>query len=168
MAEKKVLIERQRMDYEGIFDVKKLFLEIDQWIMEHGYDRMEFKNFEQVTETGREVQIELRPWKKFSDYAKSELRIEIEMKHIRDVEIDNDGVKTKLQRGKIRFTFQANLITDYENKWEGTPMYQFIRTFVDKFIRKTQHQNFEQECTGDCKQLQDELKAFLNLFRYQA
>ena len=99
MSEKAILVERQRMDYEGLFDVKKLFLEIDQWFREHGYDRLEYKNFEQVTETGKEIMIDLRPWKKFSDYAKSVIKVEINIKHIRDVEIEQDGMKRTLQKG---------------------------------------------------------------------
>jgi len=46
-----------------------------------------------------------------------------------------------------RVDFQARLRTDYRDKWEGTPLYQFIRTFVDKYIHKTQAASYEKELT---------------------
>jgi hypothetical protein len=168
MAEKKIVIEKQEMTYKGLLDIKKLFKEIDQWIREHGYDRYERKNEETVTKDGRQIYIELEPWKSISDYAKAELHVEIDIRDIHDVEVEHDGITEELQRGECHFTFQARLITDYENKWEGSPLYQFIRTIIDKFIHKTQTDTFENECADDCNALREEIKAFLNLFRYKA
>ncbi len=167
MAEKKIVVEEQTLDYKGLFDTKELYAEIDQWIREHGYDRYEKKSNEEVTEDGRKLFIELEPWKKLSDYCKSELNIEITMDEITDVEVEHDGITEELQRGSIHVNVQGRLITDYENKWEGTPLYQFIRTVIDKFIRKTQTEEFENECAQDCDDLREEMKAFLNLFRYK-
>ncbi len=168
MAEKKIVVEEEEMEYEGLFDLKELFHEIDQWIRQHGYDRYEKKNYEQVTEEGKEVFIELEPWKKLSDYAKAELKVEMTFSNLKEVEIEQDDKTETYLKGKAHFVFRARLITDYENKWEGTPLYQFIRTFIDKFVHKTQTDKFEQECAQDCDRLKEEIKAFLNLFRYKA
>ena len=167
MAEKKILIERQELDYEGVFDLKKLYLELDQYMREHGYDRYEHRNYENVTEKGGEVYMELRPWKRFSDYAKGELVIELHFKNLKDIDIEKDGIKQRLLTGRAHFQFQGRMITDYEDKWESTPVYQFMRTFTDKFVRKTQTGAFEKEIKNDIVKIIEELRAFLNLFRYK-
>lgn len=168
MAEKKIVIEKQELKYEGLFDLKKLFYMIDQWIREHGYDRYEKRNDEIVTENGKEVFLELEPWKRLSDYAKAYLKVKMNFKDLQEVEVEHDGIKETLLRGKCHFIFQARIETDYENKWESDPLYQFIRTFVDKFMHKSQTQDFEAENAADCKALREEIKAYLNLYRFQA
>ncbi|MFC1648501.1 hypothetical protein ACFL1B_03500 [Nanoarchaeota archaeon] len=165
--EKKILIEEEELRYEGLMDLRNLYLEIDQYLREHGYDRYEHKNYEYLLPDGKQVFIELRPWKKLSDYCKGEMKIEMTFKNLIEVEIDHDGMKETLLKGHARMVFQARLLTDYEEKWEATPVYHFIRTFVDKFIHKTQTQEFEAETMNDAFKLIDEIKAFLNLHRYK-
>lgn len=168
MAEKKILIESREIEYEGLFDLKDFFLEVDRWLREHGYDRFEKHNYEQVTESGKQVVIELEPWKTLSDYVKAELNIEMEFEDMKDVEVEHDGVTEELQKGHVTINFQARLITDYENKWESGPVLQFFRTIIDKFVHKTQTEEFENECVSDCKALEEEMKSYLNLFRYKS
>lgn len=126
MSEKRLIIDQLRLNYSGLFNLGDMFRTIDAWFYEKGYDRHEKKNEEQILPSGRFVEIELRPWKKTTDYAKNEIRLRIFVKDMKDVEVEKDGVKLRLQQGDIHMIFDAFLETDYENRWESKPMFYFL------------------------------------------
>lgn len=166
MSERRLIIDQLRLNYSGMFQFNELFKMIDNWLYENGYDRWEKKNEEQVLETGRNIEVELRPWKKTSDYAKNDLRLRIFIKNMTDVEVDKEGKKVKMNKGDIQIIFDAFLETDYENRWESKPIYYFLRTLVDKYIFRIYTGKFTDKLAADTKDLHQRIKAFLNLYKY--
>jgi hypothetical protein len=166
MSEKRLIIDQLRLNYSGIFNLNELYKMIDGWLYEKGYDKYEKKNEEQVLETGRKIEIELRPWKKTTDYAKNEIRLRIFVDNMVDIEVERDGSKMKMHKGDIQMIFDAFLETDYEHRWENKPMYYFFRTLVDKYIFKIYTGKFIGNLTADTKDLHQRIKAYLNLYRY--
>ena len=166
MSEKRLIIDQLRLNYSGIFHLNDLYRMIDGWLYEKGYDKFEKKNEEQVLETGRKIEIELRPWKKTTDYAKNEIRLRIFVNDMTDIEVDRDGKKVKMNKGDIQMIFDAFLETDYEHRWENKPMYYFIRSLVDKYIFKFYTEKFVGNLVGDVRDLHHRIKSFLNIYRY--
>ena len=166
MAEKKIVYQDKFISFEGLFDLKGLFRSIVKWFNEHGYDMWENKNFEEVYEDGKKIIFELIPYKKVSDYYKLEIRVFAVFENLKEVEIEIKGVKQKLLKGAANFTFDAILVTDYEHRWEGRPTYYFYRALIDKFIYKSYTDRYEGELVKDAKDVQEEVKAYLNMFRY--
>lgn len=167
MSEKRLIIDQLRLNYSGLFNLGDMFRTIDAWFYEKGYDRHEKKNEEQILPSGRFVEIELRPWKKTTDYAKNEIRLRIFVKDMKDVEVEKDGVKLRLQQGDIHMIFDAFLETDYENRWESKPMFYFFRALFDKFVFRVYTDKYEGVLVNDTHDLYNRIKAFLNLYRYQ-
>ncbi len=166
MSEIKYLIDGKEVKYEGLFDLRGLFKAIDDFFRERGYDRLETKNYEEVYETGRQITIELLPYKKVNDYVKMQIRIYAFFKEVRDKVVEIDGVKRKLQHGKAEFWFDADLLTDYEHRWESRVVLYFLRTISDKFIRKSQVGMAEEICKKDCMDVIELVKNFLNMNRH--
>lgn len=166
MSEKKLVIDQLKLNYQGLFEVNELFKAVDAWFYEKGYDKYEKKNEEQVLPTGREIVLELRPWKKITDYAKNEIRVRMFMHNIKEVEIEKDGTKVKLNQGEIQIIFDGYMETDYENKWENKPLFFFIRTLFDKYIYRGYTSKFEGNLVDDVHDLHTRIKAFLNIYRY--
>jgi hypothetical protein len=166
VAEKKIVYQDKFMSFEGLFDMKGLFRTITKWFNDRGYDMFENKNFEEVYEDGKKILFELIPYKKMSDYYKIEVRIFAVFENLKEVELEIKGVKQRLLKGRADFTFDAILVTDYENRWEGRPAYYFYRALVDKFIYKSYTDQYEAELIKDAKEVQEEIKAYLNMFRY--
>ena len=54
MAETRIVIDKLRIQYEGLFSVAELYQLIDNWLREKGYDKMERKNVEKVTPKGKQ------------------------------------------------------------------------------------------------------------------
>jgi len=166
MVEKYLVVDKLRLEYEGLFNVTELYKMIDGYLRTKSYDRSEPKNVERVRPEGKFIDIELFPWRKLTDYARSRIRIRIVMTDIKEVEVEKEGRKVKMNQGKVQFTFDGWLDTDYENKWESKPILYFLRGVVDKFIYKSYLDGYMDVIQQDINHLYTQIKAFLNLYRY--
>ncbi|MFH0869774.1 MAG: hypothetical protein V1866_01815 [archaeon] len=166
MAERKIVFQDKTLNFQGLFDLKGLFRTINTFFADHSYDPFENKNFQEVYEDEKKVIFELLPYKKITDYYRLEIRVWAVFEHLKDVEVEIKGVKQKLLKGDANFTFDATLITDYENRWEGKGVYFFFRSLVDKFIYKGYTDRYEDAVTKDVRDLMEEIRAYLNMFRY--
>jgi hypothetical protein len=167
MAEIKTLIEGKELKYKGLIDIKQLYSTIDQWFNKHRYDKKEVKNYEFVDEDSKQIELELRPYKKITDYAKYEIRIEARFTNLKEVEVETKNkIKQKLWKGQVLMRFTAFFITDYENAWETKPFYYFVRTLVDKFVYRMYTSKMEDVLVSECNESFEEIRSFLNMHRY--
>ncbi|MBU0666382.1 MAG: hypothetical protein ABIC91_00485 [Nanoarchaeota archaeon] len=166
MAEIKTLVEGKLLKYEGLVNVKELYSVIDKWFEKHRYDKAERRNYEQVFKDCKLIEMELHPYKKISDYAKFEFKIDIVLSDLTEVEVERNNVKMKLWKGKVEIKFTAYFITDYEDSWETKPFYYFVRTLTDKFIYRSYNKKMEVHLIDECQEIFDEVRSFLNMSRY--
>ncbi|MEE9525210.1 MAG: hypothetical protein V3V78_01215 [Candidatus Woesearchaeota archaeon] len=166
MAEKKLVIDQLKLTFEGLFDLNGLYRSIDAWFYEKGYDKFEKKNYEQVLPTGKDIEIELMPWKKTTDYFKNILRIRMKFTNVKEIEVEKQGIKLKLQQGRVMMIFDAYLESDYEHKWDERPMFFFLRTLFDKYVFKGYFRKAEKWLVNDLYQLHGRIQQFLNIHRY--
>ncbi|MBR9691835.1 hypothetical protein GOV06_03525 [Candidatus Woesearchaeota archaeon] len=167
MAERKLVVDQLKLTYEGVFELDGLYRTIDAWLYEKGYDKYEKKNYEQVLPTGKDIEIELMPWKKTTDYFKNLLRIRIRMTGVKDKPIKKQGVDLTVQQGRIMMIFDAYLESDYEHRWDTKPMFFFLRTVFDKYIFKSYFAKAEKWLVNDLNQLHERVQRFLNVYRYE-
>ena len=166
MGEKRIIADKLRNDYEGLFNFNELYRLIVNWFKDKGYDRREKYAHEKVTKTGKYVEIELQPWKSMTDYVKSEIRVHIIASDMRDAEVVIDNTKQKLNEGKIHIVLDAFLVTDYEGKWEMRPVYYFLKTVFEKFAFSPQISKYEGAVNEDVTDLHNQIKGYLNLYKY--
>jgi len=167
MSEKKLVIDQLKLTFEGIFDLNGLYRTIDAWFYEKGYDKYEKRNYEQALPTGKDIEIELLPWKKTTDYFKNIIRIRIRATGIKEVHIEKQGVKLRLQQGRLMMIFDGYLESDYEHRWDTKPMFFFIRTIFDKYIFKGYFQKAEKWLINDLYDVHTRIQKFLNIHRYE-
>lgn len=167
MSEKKLVIDQLKLTYEGLFDLNGLYRTIDSWFYEKGYDKFELKNFEQVLPSGKDVQIELLPWKKTTDYFKNEIRVRMKFINVKNVEIEKEGNKININQGKVMMIFDGYLTSDYENRWESNALLYFLRTLFDKYIFRGYFAKAEKWLVNDLYQLHGIVQRYLNLYRYE-
>ena len=165
MAERDTLVNKQRINYTGLFDAKGLFKLIDSYFEKLNYDKVELKNIEVVKPTGKFVDVEIEPYKAESDYSKSIISVRMIMSDLKQVEIEKEGMKIKVNQGKLELVFDAQVETDYENRWESKPVYFFIRTLFNKYFLKPYTKTSHSNCASDLEGLVNKIKAFLNVYR---
>lgn len=167
MAEQEFVLDKERIEYDGIFSVAGLYRLIDEWLLDKGYYRKEPQHTESAKPEGKFVEIQLEPSKELSDYAKSVLKIRVQLSNIKDVVIETpEGTKQRQNQGKVLITLSGILETDYEGKWEGKPLFLFIRTIYDKYLYKPLTGGFQATVGADASQLKNAIAGFLNLHRY--
>jgi hypothetical protein len=166
MAERKIIVNQLKLKYSGLFSFYELFRMVDHWFIEKGFDKFEKKNFEYVYPTGKQIEIEIEPWRKMTDYLRYVIKINFYLTNIREVEVVRDNTKMKLNQGSVEITFDGYLDQDYENRWEHKPIFVFLRTLFDHYVFKIHTEKYEQGIIDMVNQLHSDLKGFLNMYRY--
>ncbi len=166
MSEREVVVDKLRLTYEGLFSVAGLYKMMDEWFRAKHYDKRENKSIEIVKPEGKFIEIEFEPWKKVTDYAKNVIKIRVQMFDVKEVEVEKDHTKLKLNQGKVHFVFDGLLETDYESRWEGQPIFYFIRTIFDKYFYRPFTAGFERGVKEDVMHLHSQINAFLNLYKF--
>lgn len=167
VAEVKIVVDQLTINYEGLFKMKDLLKIIEDYFRrDRGYDWMEKKNEVIVTPSGKHYDLDFVPWKTLNDYTKLEAQIKISGINITEVDVEHDGVKVKLNKGKLSVVFNGYIHTDYEGKWEDKPIFYFIRTLVDKYIYSSDNSAYQKMIADDVEIVRKRVAAFLNLYRY--
>jgi hypothetical protein len=167
MVERRIVVDNLYLVYEGLLNINDFYLTIDKWLREKGYDKYEKRNIEQVYKDGRQIELEIEPWKKITDYARIVINMTFWMTNLKDVQVKKDKYTVKMTQGKVTMRMIAYLDTDYENMWEGKAVYFFLRTVIDKWIWRVDVRKYESAVADDAFHLYNLMKSFLNLYRFQ-
>jgi hypothetical protein len=163
MVEKRPVIEGETISYDGLFRLKDVYSMITEWMMDNGYVPVEKRVTETVTKSGKHVEVDFEPFKKFSDYAKGVIRIRLGGSNITEVEATIDGQKRKMQKGGIMVDFTSWLETDYEGRWETKPVFYVLRTLFEKYIFTPFLSGFITKVRNDTNDIKERIRAYLNL-----
>ena len=112
--------------------------------------------------------MEFEPFYKFSDYAKTIIKIHAEFRELKDVTVERDGKKVKMQEGKVFMILSGILETDYEHRWESKPVFYFLRIVFEKYLYSPFISGYEKRIKSDVTTLKNHVKSYLNLERFQA
>ena len=166
MPERDFVIEKRRVTYEGLFSFAELYRLIDEYFENLGYDKVEIKNVEVVQPEGKYAELEIEPYKSVTDWAKHKIHIRIICSNLKDVEVKRDDRKERLNSGKVQVVLDAWLETDTMTMWEEKPIYYLLRQIFHKFVFPPITRRFKNDIAADAQRLLDEVKAFLNLYKY--
>ena len=167
MVERYTVIDKRPIGFAGYFKTDDLFKVLRRFFKERGYFPLERRNLEEVYEHGRQVEIELRPFKQISDYLKQEMVLRIKLSNLKEKTITLDGVKRKMMHGKVSFVVDAVIVSDLKSKWEGTGWLYFLRILNDKFIRKDWVSRVKDAVAKDCNDMLDEVRSYLNMIKFK-
>lgn len=166
MPERDFIVEKKRITYEGIFSFAKLYQLIDQYFENLGYDKVEQKNVEVVQPEGKYVEVEMEPYKSIADWAKQRIHLRIICSNLKEVDIKRDGKTERLSQGKVQIVIDAWLETDTMTMWEEKPIYYILRQIFHKYAFPPATRHFKANIAGDVGRMVDEVKAFLNLYKF--
>lgn len=166
MAERQLIIDHQRITYEGLFLIKDILKTFNEWAGDKGYAPVEVKHTEGNKPDGRYIEADYRPFKKVTDYIKNIIHLRIICSEIKDVIIEQEGTKKKMQQGKVQLIITAWLETDYEHRWETKPIFYVLRTIFEKYIYTPFLTTYTQTLKDDTNLLQDHYKGYFNMYKY--
>jgi len=166
MTEKTLVVDQLKLSYEGLFDLGELYALIDGWFYEKGWDKYERLNQEQITPAGRQIRLILEPWKSVTDYFKLIIRIKAHFVDVKDVEVEKEGQRFKLNQGEIKFIFDGYVVSDRRGLWNSRPLYWFLSIVFNKYIFKEHYNKAERWLLSDLDDLYQKIKSFLNVYKY--
>ena len=136
---------------------------INSWFKDNGYDPMRTEATEQVLQNGKVSTVDMESEKKLSDYLKYNMKLELEAKDYVPILIENNGVKTKKNKGIIEIKIEPILETDYEGKWRQEPQKMVIKEIFDKFIFNIELNTKEKQFVKEAGALVKHIKIYLNM-----
>ena len=115
MAEKDTIFSG-KVQREGIFHFKDFYSFTYQWFVDERYKIIEKKYSEEITGDSKKVEIEWEAKKKISDYFRFLIEVRWIIVSMKDVEVQREGQKVKMNKGKPELKIKAILVKDYEHR----------------------------------------------------
>jgi hypothetical protein len=166
MAELTTVARSVKVSFEGLFDFAHLMRNIKEYFNVRGFGWFESQHNEIVKETGKDIYIMADNRHEISDYAKSRIVIHITVKNLTDVEIEKDGRKMIVNRGKITFEFEAYILTDYMGRFEQKAWLYFYRAMMEKFVGVREMHRYRTVVREDMDGILREIHGYLNTKTY--
>ncbi len=164
-CEKELVINNRELSYRGIFRAGELFSALNRALEERGYQKREKKTEEFVSEEGRKVLIELRPYKEKTSYAFLMIKIKVLLDKVTEKVEERDGHKKKFEHGNVSIIFDAWLMTDYEERWGMKPWVYFFKGAINKFLYKFPLEgSFKGELEADTGHIYGKVKGLLDSY----
>ena len=162
MPEKSEVL-KQAVKHKGFFKYRDVYNFCYEWIKDEGYFLTEDIYTERLSADGKEVIIKWTAKKKVSDYFMNLITIKWHILYMTDAEVEVNGKKKRTNKGELKVTFSAELVRDYERRWEDNPFYKFLRGVYDRYIVRTRIDYYEDKLEEKTKEYINQFKAFLAL-----
>jgi len=166
MADTRLIVDHLKLDYKGPFEFNALIRLINAFLKERGWDLKFDKEAELNTKTGKQIEWQINPWKRVSDYVNFIPKIRILVQDMVKVEAVKGKKKVKVDNGRIILTIDGWIAFDYFHKWDERPFLIFLRSLWDRFVYKAYTERFEQRYIYDLHHLYDRIEQFLNLYKH--
>lgn len=165
MSEIRVVVDHLRLNYTGPFNANDLFKHISAFLNERGFDLKIDKEFEHTTKSGKQIEWQINPWKRMTDYLRFWPKVRILISDYNNVDAIVDNKKVKVGYGKLVIYIDGYLELDESNRWEAYPFFQFIRSLYNIFFYKMYTERFEHRLNQDMHHLYHTIEQFFNIYR---
>ncbi|MBS3077612.1 hypothetical protein J4233_05050 [Candidatus Pacearchaeota archaeon] len=162
MAEKDQ-ISKEKLEHTGVFDFKAMYSYAHSWFAEQGYGIIEERYIEKAKGDSRDIMIEWKASKDFSDYFRFEYKIKFEIEGLTDVEVEIEGKRRQMNKGRVVVEITAILVTDKDGKWESSSFSRFMRDVYNKYIVPSRVESMKILLLSKSTGFKDDLKTFMNL-----
>lgn len=162
MSETDFIIKELKISQRTQFNMIELYKTLKSWLEINRYDFFE-KEYEEVKKKSQNsVKIKWEGQKAIDDYSLFVIEIKLKLDNYEIIETK----KEKLVDGRLTLSFTSKIVSDYEEKWEKSPIWQFLRAVSDKYFTEKKRKMFEKELKDDTHDIFNRTKTFLNLYKF--
>jgi hypothetical protein len=157
------IIYKGKLKQVGIFVFKDFYNFVYDWLKEENYDVFE-KHYKEIFEkNGKKIEVLWEAHKPISDYFEFSMTLQWRLLGIKDIEVQKEGKKEKMDSGTIEIIFkQVSLVKDFQNNWKSK-FWKFFRNIYDSFIIRNRIEDYEIKLLEETDELISQCKAFLSL-----
>ncbi len=159
----KSTVFKQSIKKVGYWNYKDLYGFIFGWLRDNGYSVKESEYTEKNSDFGKEISLSWEANKKVTDYFKNVISLRWSILGMNDVQIERAGKVEKTNKGEVKIEISADLVKDYDDKWETTMFNKMLRGFYDNYIIRSTTDEYEGRASGDARELVSQVKSFLEL-----
>ncbi len=172
MAEEDIILEKT-IAYEGVMDFKEVYELLSSTFGTLGYNIAEEKQVLKSKGAKRTHEAEWVCTRNVDQYTLFQIKLSISAT-VSDIDVSEEGVAVRRESGSLKLKFKGSLITDYANKWEGSPYYKVMKNFFDKFLygkgrsaslAKGTYKQWIGKVSDDFETVIGEVKALLHLYK---
>ena len=158
------IVYQTKVKYSGIFSFKDFYKFMYDWLTdESGLTVKETKYEEKIGGNAKNVAVEWSAEKKLNDYFKNKISLILRITNMEDVEVNESGVKVKVNKGSVDLGVKGVLISDYDGKWEKSAWMKFWRGIYEKYVIPAQLEQYKDRLTGATDEFSGQMKAYLAL-----
>ncbi|MEK6973994.1 MAG: hypothetical protein AABW41_02040 [Nanoarchaeota archaeon] len=167
-ADKVKIADDLKIKWSGVFDVGDFYNRLKQWFVQEGYGD-ELKNFKEikfvqrVKQTGKEIEIKWIGEKNVSDYFAYAITITVAASQIKDVEIQRDGKKLKMNSGSLDIRLFADFVKNAKGRWKKE---SFMKKVYERFVVKERMDSYKLGLYQKVYGLQDYIKEYLGISKF--
>ena len=162
MAEKNKVFET-KVKNSGVFDFKEVYSFLYTLFTDLEYSVEEKVYSEKTKGDKKEIDVTWLAKRKVSDYFRFQIKMDIKILAMSEIEVVKDGIKVKTNKGDFEMKIFAFLEKDYENRWENTAFLRFLRGIYDRYIVKSTLEGYEAQVSKEALDLADQAKAYFSL-----
>ena len=166
MGQKDLVASGLKIKQRSVFNLSELYQTMWRWFELYGYDMQELEYRDSMEGGAKHLEVKWRATKRIDDYLQFVIETNFLILGLQDIEIDQEGVKIKTNKGEVEINLNAYMEKDYEEKWQDSGWSRVIRDIYDKYVIKNRIETLEGELYEEIYKLIDEVKAFLNLHRF--
>lgn len=160
MAEKDTVISG-KVKQKAIFHFKDFYSFTYDWLQGEGYKVTEKVYSEEITGDSKKIEIEWEAKKKISDYFRFVMGVKWMILGLKNVEVQREGKRLKMNSGQVELKIKGVLVKDYEHKWEDHPFWKFLRGIYDRYIIRSRIEQYEGDLKKETEDFIAQLKSFL-------
>ena len=163
MGEKETIIKEMIL-YAGLCDFRGCYSFMHDWFKDEGYGVTEDSYTEKVKGDVKEIVVKWTIKKTVSDYYKAEIIVKISVQGMKDVEVEVDGTRKKMnQVDEIKIELKGILEVDHQNKWGKRSTSRFMKDLYHKYIVPERTDEMKGKIKDTIQDFKEEVKAFLEL-----
>lgn len=153
-----------RIRYKGAFDLDGLYRVMRSWYEERKYHFFEKRYKEKTKPLGNEIEITWEGERALNDYVMNKVHVFMHLWDINAVEVVKNGKKKRLTRARMLIDVRAELVFDYMNQWEDTPVKRMWRTFYNYFLMREDIKTvYGDKLWYNAQKMQQRIKQFLDM-----
>jgi len=157
-----------KLKWSGVIDLGDFYTKLKLWFDREGYGD-EFKSFKEVKyvqrmkPNGKEIDIKWIAERDKSDYFSNSISITFMIMGIKDVEVQKNGKKVKMNSLNLEIKLFADLVKNRKGRWKKNSI---MKKIYENFVIKERIDSYKLELYQQIYILQDEIKDYLNLYHF--
>ncbi len=164
MAETDKIFE-SKVKNVGIVDFQEFYKFCYDWLVDETSLALSENKYVEKIIPGemKNIDIVWKGFRKITDYFKFDISVDFKILRLKNIEVQKNGIKQKMNEGSVELKVKGTLVRDYDGKFEIGWFGKMFRGIYEKWIIPSRILQYEEKLVGDCDEFLTQVKAYLEI-----